>query len=164
MECPFCTRIDSRVLESRSTDDSRSIRRRRECSNCLKRFTTYERVEHIPMIVIKSGGSREVFSRDKLVSSIVRSCSKSQISALTIDEIVDDVESKMYKTARREINSTALGSLVMDSLKAADPVAYIRYASIFKKFSSIAEFIDEFKEIDDEALGIQFETLDHEVV
>ena len=147
MECPYCRSEDSKVLESRSADDSRSIRRRRECLTCLKRFTTYERVELTPIIVIKRSGSREVYSRDKLLASIVRSSSKAQISALTIDAIVDRVEALMYQDFPREINASLIGQMVMDELKKIDPMAYLRYASIFKKINSISEFLDEMNDL-----------------
>lgn len=157
MDCPYCSSKDTRVLESRSTEDNKSIRRRRECGDCTKRFTTYERVEFTPIIVAKNSGSKEVYSRDKLVASIVRSCSKSQLTALMIDKIVDRVESQMYKSNRREINSSVLGNLVLEQLKSSDSTAYLRYASIFKKFESISEFIDEIKGLEDNLLGISYE-------
>ncbi len=147
MECPYCRSEDSKVLESRSADDSRSIRRRRECLTCLKRFTTYERVELTPIIVIKRSGSREVYSRDKLLASIVRSSSKAQISALTIDAIVERVEARMYQDFSREINASLIGQMVMEELKRIDPMAYLRYASIFKKINSISEFIEEMNDL-----------------
>lgn len=158
MDCPFCSSQDTRVLESRSTEDNKSIRRRRECGDCVKRFTTYERIEFSPMIVAKISGSKEVYSRDKLIESIIRSCSKSQLTALTIDSIIDQVEAEMYKSNRREINSAALGNMVMDVLRAADPIAYLRYASIFKKFATVNEFISEIKGFEDDLLGISYES------
>lgn len=159
MRCPFCKSENLKVLESRSADDDRSIRRRRECIECEQRFTTYERVEFNPMIVTKKSGSKELYSREKLVSSIVRSCSKSQITAITIDSIVDQVESTMYQRFNREVPSSALGSMVMTELKTQDPMAYIRYASIFKKINSIGEFIDEMKNLEDTVLGIEFQAV-----
>ncbi len=159
MECAFCSSKDTKVLESRSTEDNTSIRRRRECGACEKRFTTYERIEFTAMIVSKSSGSKEVYSREKLISSIVRSCSKSKISAVMIDSIVDQVEAEMYSTNRREISASLLGKLVMDALKERDALAYLRYASIFKKFSSVTEFIEEIKSLEDKLLGIEFEEI-----
>ncbi len=156
MRCPFCKSENLKVLESRSADDDRSIRRRRECIECEQRFTTYERVEFNPMIVIKKSGSKELYSREKLISSIVRSCSKSQITALTIDSIVDKVEATMYQKFSREVPSAALGTMVMTELKLQDPMAYIRYASIFKKINSVGEFVDEMKNLEDAVLGIEF--------
>ena len=129
------------------------MRRRRECLECEQRFTTYERVEFSPMIVTKRSNSKEVYSRDKLISSIVRSCSKSEISALTIDNIVDVVETQMYKEFGREIPSTALGGMVMAQLKIREPMAYIRYASIFKNFNSVSEFLEEIQNLDDKRVN-----------
>jgi len=149
VECPYCRSEDSKVLESRSADDSRSIRRRRECLACLKRFTTYERVELTPIIVIKRSGSREVYSRDKLLASIIRSSSKAQISALTIDAIVERVEARMYQDFPREINASLIGQMVMEELKKIDPMAYLRYASIFKKINSISEFVEEMNSLNE---------------
>ena len=157
MRCPFCHSEDLKVLESRSAEDERSIRRRRECLACTQRFTTYERVEFAPMIVIKNGGSKEVYSRDKLVSSIVRSCSKSQISAITVDKIIDRVESKMYQDFNREIPSSQLGEMVMQELKAIDPMSFLRYASIFKKINSISEFVEEISLIEEQIISSDFE-------
>jgi len=159
VQCPFCKSESSKVLESRSADDSRSIRRRRECLDCDQRFTTYERVEFSPMIVIKKSGSREVFSREKLVGSIISSCSKSQISALTVDKIVDRVESAMYQKFTREIQASILGEMVMEELKTVDPMAYLRYASIFKKINSITEFIDEMKNLEDKSFNLDFDAM-----
>ncbi|MDA0772222.1 MAG: transcriptional regulator NrdR [Cyanobacteria bacterium] len=153
MQCPFCESEQLKVLESRSADDGGSMRRRRECLECEQRFTTYERVEFSPMIVTKRSNSKEVYSRDKLISSIVRSCSKSEISALTIDHIVDIVETQMYKEYGREIPSTALGAMVMAQLKIREPMAYIRYASIFKNFNSVSEFLDEIQNLDDKRVN-----------
>lgn len=152
MRCPFCQSEQLKVLESRSADEGGSMRRRRECIECEQRFTTYERVEFSPMIVVKRSGSKEVYSRDKLISSMVRSCSKSEISALTIDSIVDSVEAEMYKEYGREIPSTALGEMVMQVLKQREPMAYIRYASIFKNFNSITEILDEIQKLDSKSL------------
>lgn len=154
MECPFCRSQESKVLESRSADDSRSIRRRRECIDCQKRYTTYERVEFTPIIVIKKSGSKEVYSRDKLLASIVRSCSKAQISAMTIDEIVDRVEATMYQDFPREVPATLIGNMVMEELKRVDPMAYMRYASIFKNINSISEFVEEMR-------GLESATVPH---
>ena len=153
MQCSFCESEQLKVLESRSADDGGSMRRRRECLECEQRFTTYERVEFSPMIVTKRSNSKEVYSRDKLISSIVRSCSKSEISALTIDNIVDVVETQMYKEFGREIPSTALGGMVMAQLKIREPMAYIRYASIFKNFNSVSEFLEEIQNLDDKRVN-----------
>ena len=156
MRCPFCNSDNTRVLESRAIDEGASIRRRRECADCSKRFTTYERIEQSPIIVIKANGDKEVFARDKLLKSIVRACSKTQLSTLVIDGIVDDVESEIYKVYHREISSNELGEVVMKRLKVADALAYISYASIFKNFTSLVEFIDEIKELEDSLLGLNY--------
>ena len=152
MRCPFCHSDNLKVLESRSAEDERSIRRRRECLECTQRFTTYERVEFNPMLVVKRSGSKEVYSRDKLISSIVRSCSRSQISALTIDKIIDKVESHMHQDFSREIPSSELGEMVMQELKVIDPMSFLRYASIFKKINSISEFVEEMSLLEDKIL------------
>jgi transcriptional repressor NrdR len=157
VRCPFCHSEDLKVLESRSAEDERSIRRRRECIECSQRFTTYERVEFAPMIVVKNGGSKEVYSREKLVSSIIRACSKSQISALTVDKIIDKVESSMYQDFTREIPSRDLGEMVMKELKSIDPMSFLRYASIFKKINSISEFIEEISLIEERIINEDLE-------
>ena len=156
MRCPFCNSDNTRVLESRAIDEGASIRRRRECADCSKRFTTYERIEQSPIIVIKANGDKEVFARDKLLKRIVSACSETQLSTLVIDGIVDDVESEIYKVYHREISSNELGEVVMKRLKVADALAYIRYASIFKNFTSLVEFIDEIKELEDSLLGLNY--------
>lgn len=160
MHCLFCDENDTRVLESRLTDAGKTIRRRRECSGCSKRFTTYERMELSPLVIIKRSGSREIYSRDKLIKSIVRSCSKSQISTLTIESIVDEVESKMYEFSNKEISSFDLGNIIMETLKSIDPLAYIRYLSVFRRFQSVDKFIETIKDLEDSLLGIQYETMD----
>ncbi len=147
MQCPFCKSEDSKVLESRSAEDSRSIRRRRECLSCLRRFTTYERVELAPTIIIKNSGSREVYSREKLFNSIVRSCSKAQISGSMIDNVVDKVEGRIYQDFPKELESSKLGEMVLNELMKLDMVAYLRYASIFKKFNSVDEFVTELNDV-----------------
>lgn len=157
MHCPFCNDNDTRVLESRLTDLGKTIRRRRECSGCDKRFTTYEKMEQSPLIIVKRSSSREVYSRDKLIKSIVRSCSKSQISTITIENIVDEVEAKMYQLSNKEIDSSDLGNIVMEVLKTTDPMAYIRYLSVFRRFNSVDKFIETIKDLEDSLLGIQYE-------
>lgn len=159
VECPFCKSEDSKVLESRSADDGRSVRRRRECLKCDERFTTYERVEVAPLLVIKKSGSKEFYSREKLFASIVRSCSKGQINALTIETIIDKVESQIYQSYSREISANFLGEIVMDELKMIDPMSYVRYASIFKKMHSIGDFIEELKALENSMLDKQYEVL-----
>lgn len=157
MRCPFCHSESLKVLESRSSEDQASIRRRRECHDCCQRFTTYERIEFSPILVIKRSGSKEVYSREKLISSIVRSCSKSQISALTIDKIIDKVENTLFHDFKRELPSAEIGEMVMNELKQIDPMSYLRYASIFKKINSITEFIEEMSLIEDSLINEDFQ-------
>lgn len=157
MECPFCKSEDSKVLESRSAEDGRSVRRRRECLKCDERFTTYERIEISPLIVIKRSGSREFYSREKLFASIIRACSKGQINTLTVESIVDKVENHIYQNYQREIPASTLGEIVMDELKLSDPMSYVRYASIFKNINSISEFVEELKHLEDSILGSEYE-------
>jgi transcriptional repressor NrdR len=147
VECPFCKSINIRVLESRTSDDSTSIRRRRECIDCNERFTTYERVEFTPIIVVKKSGSREIYSRDKLLQSIVRACSKDQIETTVLDEIIDRVEKLVYRNYSREIPSSDLGEMLMAELKKSEPMAFLRYASIFKRINSLDEFLQELNNI-----------------
>lgn len=157
VECPFCKSEDSKVLESRSAEDGRCIRRRRECLKCDERFTTYERIELAPLIVIKKSGSKEFFSREKLFASIVRSCRKGQINALTVEVIVDNVENKIHQNYSREIASSLLGEMVMDELKLLDPMSYIRYASIFKNFNSMSEFVEELNVLENKSISRELE-------
>lgn len=156
MECPFCKFEDSKVLESRAAEDGRTVRRRRECLSCAERFTTYERVEMVPLLVIKKGGSKELYSREKLFASIVRACRKGQINALTVESIVDSVENRIYQCFSREIPAAILGEIVMEELKLIDPMSYIRYASIFKKINSISEFVEELKNLENSIVNSEF--------
>lgn len=141
MECPFCQSNDIKVLESRSSDDGKSIRRRRECNSCSQRFTTYERVEFSQIIVLKNSGIKQLYCHDKLLGSILRSCNKDDLKTEDLDKLMERVETKMYKNFNREILSQTLGELVLAELKELDLMAYLRYASIFKKFQSPEEFI-----------------------
>lgn len=143
MECPFCQSSETKVLESRSAEDNRSIRRRRECEACEKRFTTFEKFEMARMIVNKRCGKRELYSRDKVIESIVRCSNKSHLSTEEIDKLADRIESRMYQDFNRELNSTDIGEIIMCELKKSDPLAFLRYASIFKDFTTVGEFINE---------------------
>lgn len=147
MDCPFCKSINIKVLESRTGDDRSSIRRRRECLDCHERFTTYERIEFNPIVVIKRSGSKEIYSRDKLLQSIVRACRKDQFDTSTLDEILSRVEQTIQKNYSREILSSELGQIVMDELKRSEPMAFVRYASIFKRIDSVEEFLEELNNI-----------------
>ncbi len=147
MKCPFCGIIDSRVIDSRSADDGNSIRRRRECSACGKRFTTYETVETIPLIVIKNDGRRVVFDRNKLLNGIIRSCYKRDIPTEKIIHFADDIEKELHNMIITEIPSKKIGELIMKRLKNFDEVAYIRFASVYRKFTDIDNFTQELKEL-----------------
>ena len=147
MKCPFCNHSETKVLDSRPTEDNTSIRRRRECFNCLKRFTTYENVEDIPVYVIKKDGKREAFNKRKIMSGILKSCEKRPVSLGDIEKVVDEIEKQIYNTMEQEIISTSIGELVMEKLKKLDDVAYVRFASVYKQFKDINTFIDELQKI-----------------
>ena len=145
MKCPFCSYYDTKVNDSRPTDDDSKIRRRRECLKCGKRFTTYEVVETAPVMVVKKDGSRELFDRSKLLNGLVRACEKRQISANTLDKAVDNIEQTILNSMDREVLSTEIGTLAMDELKKIDDVAYVRFASVYREFKDINTFMDELK-------------------
>ena len=149
MLCPFCNSENSRILESRTTEESTSIRRRRECENpvCNKRFTTYERIEVMPVLVVKRSGEREPYYREKLRSGIVRACEKTLINASQIDNVIEVIENELAKQGKREVSSSALGKLVLNELKDLDQVAYVRFASVYRQFRSIDDFIKELQEL-----------------
>ena len=130
MKCPYCGKENTRVIDSRPTDDS-SIRRRRQCDECGKRFTTYEKVETLPLIVVKKDNNREPYDREKIVAGIVRSCHKRPISMTQINDMVDDIEGQIFNMGEKEIPTTTIGSIVMDKLKDLDEVAYVRFASVY---------------------------------
>ena len=150
MKCPFCNNEDTKVIDSRSQDDNTAIRRRRYCEKCGKRFTTYERIDTIPMTVIKSNGTRETFDKNKLISGIMKSCNKRPITAKQIQEIADDVENAVMSSMDKEIESKEIGSMVMDRLKDIDEVAYVRFASVYRQFKDINTFMEELNKIIDE--------------
>ena len=146
MKCTFCSRENTRVIDSRPTDDS-SIRRRRQCDECGKRFTTYEKVETLPLIVVKKDNNREPYDREKIVAGIVRSCHKRPISMKQINDMVDDIEGQIFNMEEKEIPTTTIGSIVMDKLKDLDEVAYVRFASVYREFKDVNTFMDEIKKI-----------------
>ncbi len=150
MRCPYCGCEDSKVVDSRPTDDGERIRRRRECFNCLKRFTTYEIVESTPMMVIKRDNSREPFSREKLTNGILRACEKRPVSVEAIEAVIDRVEIKVYSNVDREIPSSMVGEYAMECLKDLDEVAYVRFASVYKQFKDIHSFMEELQKLLDE--------------
>lgn len=143
MRCPFCKKPDSRVVDSRAADDGNTIRRRRECSGCGRRFTTYEILERVPLMVIKNDGRREPFDRDKLLNGLIRSCDKRDISMERIVALGNDIERELRNTMEREVTARSIGELVMEKLKDFDEVAYIRFASVYRKFQDISSFQDE---------------------
>ena len=146
MKCPCCGKENTRVIDSRPTDDS-SIRRRRQCDECGKRFTTYEKVETLPLIVVKKDNNREPYDREKIVAGIVRSCHKRPISMTQINDMVDDIEGQIFNMGEKEIPTTTIGSIVMDKLKDLDEVAYVRFASVYREFKDVNTFMDEIKKI-----------------
>ena len=147
MICPYCGDGTSKVLNSRPVNENDSIRRRRQCESCNKRFTTYEKIETIPLVVIKRDKSREVFERDKLFKGILRSCNKRNISIEQIEDLVDTIENQIYNGEKKEISSTEIGEMTMQALKNLDEVSYIRFASVYKQFVCIDEFITELENI-----------------
>ena len=146
MKCPYCGKENTRVIDSRPTDDS-SIRRRRQCDECGKRFTTYEKVETLPLIVVKKDNNREPYDREKIVAGIDRSCHKRPISMKQINDMVDDIEGQIFNMGEKEIPTTTIGSIVMDKLKDLDEVAYVRFASVYREFKDVNTFMDEIKKI-----------------
>ena len=141
MQCPSCQNTDSRVLESRSADSGRSVRRRRECLNCDFRFTTYERVETTPITVLKKNGAKELFNRTKLISGLKRACEKTLINQSEIELIVDEIEVQIHQGIRKEIKAIEIGEIVLNHLKGVNEVAYIRFASVYRQFHGINDFI-----------------------
>ena len=145
MKCPYCNHPDTRVIDSRPADDGSSIRRRRSCDVCGKRFTTYEKVETIPMIVIKKDSTREQYRRDKIENGVLRACYKRPVSAEDIQAAVDRIETKIFSLEAKEVPSSAIGEIVMDELKDLDEVAYVRFASVYREFKDVNTFMDELK-------------------
>ena len=143
MKCPFCGIEESKVIDSRPTDEGERIRRRRECTSCGKRFTTYEIIENVPVIVVKKDKSRETFDRNKLYNGILRACEKRPVSIETIDRMVDDIEAALQNSLDREVTSVHIGEMVMDKLKGVDEVAYVRCASVYRQVKDINTFMDE---------------------
>ena len=147
MKCPFCNQDNTRVVDSRPADDNTAIRRRRMCDACGKRFTTYEKVETIPLIVIKKDQNREQFDRSKIEAVVLRACHKRPVSAEHIHRLVDDVETEVFNLEEREIPSSVIGEIVMDKLKDLEAVAYVRFASVYREFKDVNTFMDELKKI-----------------
>lgn len=153
MQCPFCQHTDSRVLESRSAESGRSIRRRRECLSCNRRFTTYERIEFVPITVIKRDGQRESFDRSKLLRGVVTACGKTGILASRLETMVDDIEADLQQRSVREVTSTEVGEAVLKALKELSEVAYVRFASVYRQFQGIRDFVVELNTLQEQALS-----------
>lgn len=147
MKCPFCAFDDSRVVDSRPTEDGNMIRRRRECSQCNKRFTTYERVENIPLIVVKKGGQRTSFDKNKIFNGMIKACEKRPVPIDNIKNLVDALERNLYQSEMKEVPSSYIGEQVMAALKTLDEVAYVRFASVYRQFKDVASFMDELERL-----------------
>lgn len=143
MKCPFCNASDTKVIDSRPADDNSSIRRRRQCETCGKRFTTYEKLETMPLMVIKKDRSREAYDRSKIEAGIIRSCHKRPVSTQQINAMIDEIENKIFGMEDKEIETSAIGELVMDKLKQVDEVAYVRFASVYREFKDVNTFMEE---------------------
>ena len=147
MKCPFCSHENTRVIDSRPAEDNNSIRRRRVCDECGKRFTTYEKIETIPLIIIKKDNNREAYDRAKIEAGVLRACHKRPVSAQQITTLVDEVENEIFTREEREIPSGTIGELVMNKLKDLDAVAYVRFASVYREFKDVNTFMDELKSV-----------------
>lgn len=147
MKCPYCNQDNTRVVDSRPADENTAIRRRRMCDECGKRFTTYEKVETIPLIVIKKDQNREQYDRSKIEAGVLRACHKRPVSAEQIHELVDSVETELFNREEREIPSSVIGEIVMDKLKDLEAVAYVRFASVYREFKDVNTFMDELKKM-----------------
>lgn len=143
MKCPFCNHPDSKVVDSRPTDEGTSIRRRRECLRCFKRFTTYETVERLPLMLIKRDGTREPYDRNKLLSGVMKACEKRPVPQARLEQLVDTVEQRLFGTLETEVSSQKIGEMVMQELKNVDEVAYVRFASVYRQFKDINTFLEE---------------------
>ena len=143
MRCLFCNCTESKVIDSRSADDDRTIRRRRECTGCGKRFTTYETIEVAPILVVKSNGNRQSFDKDKIKRGIIKACEKRPVPIEKIDDLVDEIAKQVYNSMEQEISTKAIGEMVMEGLKKLDEVAYVRYASVYRSFKDISSFMAE---------------------
>ncbi|MDU4889113.1 MAG: transcriptional regulator NrdR [Clostridium sp.] len=147
MKCPYCSGEESKVVDSRATEDDGAIRRRRECLGCNRRYTTYEKIEDIPVFVIKRNLAREIFSRDKIINGVIRACEKRPVSRADIDHLVNDIEKTLNNTMTSEVSSETIGEMILDKLRSMDEVAYIRFASVYRKFDDINSFIEEIQRL-----------------
>nr|WP_320024849.1 transcriptional regulator NrdR [uncultured Acetobacterium sp.] len=147
MKCPYCAFDDSKVVDSRPSEEGTMIRRRRECNKCNKRFTTYERVENIPLIVVKKGGQRTAFDKNKIFNGMIKACEKRPVPIDSIKIVVDDLERNLYQSEMKEVPSSLIGEQVMAALKTMDQVAYVRFASVYRQFKDVASFMDELERL-----------------
>lgn len=147
MKCPYCGFVESKVVDSRPTDEEAAIRRRRECERCSKRFTTYEKIEEMPLIIVKKDGSREIYQRNKIINGLLKACEKRPIPVSEIEKMVEDIEKELYNSMEKEINSKQIGELVMNRLKKIDDVAYVRFASVYRQFKDINTFLQELNKL-----------------
>ena len=147
MNCPFCNTPDTKVIDSRPTEEGHAIRRRRECESCGKRFTTYEKVEEVLFMVVKRDGSREQFDRNKVLNGIIRACQKRPVSLEQMEAIVNDIEKSMNNLMEKEVSSEFIGNAVMDHLKVIDEVAYVRFASVYREFTDVGTFVSEIEKL-----------------
>jgi transcriptional repressor NrdR len=147
MKCPYCGYVEDKVIDSRPTDENSAIRRRRECSKCQRRFTTYEKVESVPLIVVKKDKTRQLFDRAKLLNGLLRACEKRPVSIGELEDMVNNIESQICNSFKREVTSQEIGEMVMDRLKDLDEVAYVRFASVYRQFKDINTFMDELSKL-----------------
>ena len=147
MKCPYCGFEESKVVDSRSTEDNMSIRRRRECLSCAKRYTTYEKVEDLPILVIKKDSSREFFDKSKIINGLIKACEKRPVSRAHIETIAEDVEKRISNQMLTEVKSQYIGEVIMDNLKGIDEIAYVRFASVYRQFKDVNTFIEEIKKL-----------------
>ena len=147
MKCPFCSHTEDKVIDSRSSNEDKSVRRRRECLKCKKRFTTYEYIEEVPLMVIKKDGRREAFDRNKIISGILKACEKRPVGMEKVEGVVDRVEKELQKSFDKEVKAQVVGELVMEHLHKLDEVAYVRFASVYRQFKDINQFMKELKDL-----------------
>ena len=147
MKCPYCEYDESKVIDSRPTDEGQTIRRRRECIKCTKRFTTYEKIEEIPIIVVKKDKNRQSYDRNKILNGIIKSCEKRPVSMSVIENLVDDIEKELSNSLKKEVSSQDIGEMVMERLKYIDEVSYVRFASVYRQFKDVNSFMEELNKI-----------------
>lgn len=147
MKCPYCGYSESKVVDSRPTEEETAIRRRRECEKCAKRFTTYEKVEEMPLIIVKKEGNREIYQRRKILNGFIKACEKRPVSIKQIEEVVDEIEKELYNSMEKEIDSKKIGEMVMNRLKQLDDVAYVRFASVYRQFKDLNTFMEELNKL-----------------